>query len=64
LSDARGLFRLNINSVGTGSGVKNPEDALKIAHRAVGTGFTSTVGIIHDGNGQLKPLEPRELETF
>jgi len=22
-----------------------------------GTGFTSTVGIIHDNNGQLKPLD-------
>jgi len=37
-----------------GSGVKNPEDALTIAHRAVELGFTSTVGIIHDNSGQLK----------
>src|SRR6266851_972794 len=49
------VFQVNINSV-LGSGVKNPEDALKIAHRAVELGFTSTVGIIHDHNGQLKPL--------
>src|SRR6266852_1639852 len=40
------------------------EDALKIAHRAVELGFTSTVGIIHDHNGQLKPLGPRETEIF
>src|SRR5882724_6913623 len=51
------VFQVNINSV-LGSGVKNPEDALTIAHRAVELGFTSTVGIIHDHNGQLKPLEP------
>jgi MoaA/NifB/PqqE/SkfB family radical SAM enzyme len=57
------VFQVNINSV-LGSGVKNPEDALKIAHRAVELGFTSTVGIIHDNNGQLKPLGPRETEIF
>jgi MoaA/NifB/PqqE/SkfB family radical SAM enzyme len=57
------VFQVNINSV-VGSGVKNPEDALTIAHRAVELGFTSTVGIIHDGNGQLKPLGQRELEIF
>src|ERR1051325_6328635 len=53
------VFQVNINSV-LGSGVKNPEDALTIAHRAVELGFTSTVGIIHDHNGQLKPLESRQ----
>src|SRR6202165_275658 len=57
------VFQVNINSV-LGSGVKNPEDALTIAHRAVDLGFTSTVGIIHDNNGQLKPLGPRETEIF
>lgn len=56
-------FQVNINSV-LGSGVKNPEDALKIAHRAIELGFTSTVGIIHDHNGQLKPLGSRETEIF
>ena len=49
------VFQVNINSV-LGSGVKNSEDALKIAHRALELGFTSTVGIIHDHDGQLKPL--------
>lgn len=57
------VFQVNINSV-LGSGVKDPEDALKIAHRAVELGFTSTVGIIHDHNGQLKPLGGREQEIF
>ena len=57
------VFQVNINSV-LGSGVKNPEDALTIAHRAVELGFTSTVGIIHDGNGQLKALSPRQIEIF
>src|ERR1700741_3184541 len=57
------VFQVNINSV-LGSGVKDPEDALKIAHRAVDLGLTSTVGIIHDHDGQLKPLGPREIEIF
>jgi MoaA/NifB/PqqE/SkfB family radical SAM enzyme len=57
------VFQVNINSV-LGSGVKNPEDALAIAHRAVSLGFTSTVGIIHDHNGQLKPLHSRQIEIF
>jgi len=56
-------FHVNINSV-LGSGVRNPEDALAVAHRAIALGFTSTVGIIHDGNGQLRPLGQREREIF
>jgi MoaA/NifB/PqqE/SkfB family radical SAM enzyme len=57
------VFQVNINSV-LGSGVKNPEDALQIAHRAVALEFTSTVGIIHDNNGQLKALGEREQSIF
>lgn len=57
------VFEVNINSV-LGSGVKNSEDALTIAHRALGLGFTSTVGIIHDHDGQLKPLAPRDQDIF
>jgi MoaA/NifB/PqqE/SkfB family radical SAM enzyme len=56
-------FHVNINSV-LGSGIRNPEDALKVAHRAVELGFSSTVGLIHDGNGQLQPLGAREQEIF
>ena len=56
-------FQVNINSV-LSSGVRNPEDALAVAHRAQQLGFTSTVGIIHDGNGQMQPLGPREREIF
>jgi MoaA/NifB/PqqE/SkfB family radical SAM enzyme len=56
-------FQVNINSV-LGSGVRNPEDALTVAHRALKFGFTSTVGILHDGNGQLQPLGARETEIF
>jgi MoaA/NifB/PqqE/SkfB family radical SAM enzyme len=56
-------FHININSV-LGSGVRNPADALAIAHRAVELGFASTVGVIHDGDGQLRPLSDAEQEIF
>jgi len=56
-------FHVNINSV-LGSGFCNPEDALAVAHHALELGFTSTVGILHDGNGQLQPLGRREREVF
>lgn len=56
-------FKVNINSV-LGSGVRNPEDALKIGKRAVELGFTCTLGIIHDGHGHLKPLGEKEAAVF
>src|SRR5881397_279739 len=46
-------FHVNINSV-LGSPVRNPEDALAVARRALSLGLTSTVGILHDGSGQLQ----------
>src|SRR5207244_2542090 len=48
-------FHVNINSV-LGGGIRNPEDALVVGKRAMELGFTSTVGIIHDGDGKLRPL--------
>jgi hypothetical protein len=56
-------FHININSV-IGGGIKNPEDALTVARRAVELGFSSTVGVIHDGDGILKPLSPKEKDIF
>ncbi len=56
-------FKVNINSV-LGSGVKNPDDALTIAKRAVELGFSSTVGVIHDGEGLLKGLSDHEKEVY
>jgi MoaA/NifB/PqqE/SkfB family radical SAM enzyme len=57
------LFHVNINSV-VGGGVRYPEDALVIARRALELGFSSTIGIIHDHTGQLKPLSEREREIY
>ncbi|HEU5335424.1 MAG TPA: radical SAM protein, partial [Terriglobales bacterium] len=56
-------FHVNINSV-VGGGIRNPDDALAVGRRAVELGFTSTVGIIHDGDGQLQPLGPHEREVY
>ncbi len=56
-------FHVNINSV-LGGGISTPEDALVVGRRAMALGFTSTVGIIHDGDGQLRPLAAREREVF
>jgi MoaA/NifB/PqqE/SkfB family radical SAM enzyme len=56
-------FHVNINSV-VGGGIHNPDDALTIGKRALQLGFTSTVGIIHDGDGQLQPLGDREREVY
>jgi MoaA/NifB/PqqE/SkfB family radical SAM enzyme len=57
------LFHVNINSV-VGGGVHNPQDAVVVGKRALELGFTSTIGIIHDGDGQLKPLKPEEREVY
>src|SRR5882672_9590369 len=56
-------FHVNINSV-VGGGVKNPQDALTIGKRALGLGFSSTIGIIHDGSGQLQPLNDEEVRVY
>jgi MoaA/NifB/PqqE/SkfB family radical SAM enzyme len=56
-------FHVNINSV-VGGGVHNPEDALVIGKRALELGFSSTVGIIHDGQGQLQPLKEDERRVY
>lgn len=56
-------FQVNINSV-LGGGIKNAEDARTINRRARELGFTTSLGIIHDGLGQLKPLGPAERAVY
>ena len=56
-------FHVNINSV-VGSGIRKPEDALVVARRALELGLTSTVGIIHDGAGQVRPLNEIEQRIY
>jgi MoaA/NifB/PqqE/SkfB family radical SAM enzyme len=56
-------FDVNINSV-LGGGIKNPEDARTINTRARALGFSTSIGIIHDGSGRLKPLGPAERKVY
>ncbi len=56
-------FHVNINSV-VGGGIANPTDALTVSERALELGFSSTIGIIHDGSGQLKPLGKAERTVW
>src|SRR5258706_1163265 len=56
-------FDVNINSV-LGGGIKNPEDARTINNRARQLGFSTSIGIIHDGTGRLKPLGPVERKVY
>ncbi len=56
-------FHVNINSV-VGGGIHTPQDALVIGKRARQLGFTSTVGIIHNGDGQLQPLSLEERSVY
>ena len=56
-------FDVNINSV-IGGGIKNPEDALHITEIAQHLGFSTSLGIIHDGAGQVKALNKREERVY
>jgi MoaA/NifB/PqqE/SkfB family radical SAM enzyme len=56
-------FHVNINSV-VGGGISNPQDALTIGRRALELGFSSTIGIIHDGSGQVQPLNDEERRIY
>ena len=56
-------FDVNINSV-LGSSIRNPQDALAIRRRAMELGFASTVGLIHDGSGQVRPLNEQQRSAF
>jgi len=57
------VFSITVNSV-LGSPVRNPEDARTIALRARELGLTTTVGILHDGDGQLRPLAPDHMAIY
>jgi MoaA/NifB/PqqE/SkfB family radical SAM enzyme len=52
-------FDVNINTV-LGAGVRSPGDALVIAQRALELGFGTSVGLIHDGSGQMLCLDAEQ----
>lgn len=59
----RATFEVTVNAV-IGGGIPNPEDALTISSRARALGFQSTVGIIHEEGGQLRPLGREERDVL
>jgi MoaA/NifB/PqqE/SkfB family radical SAM enzyme len=56
-------FEVNINTV-VGAGIENPEDAHTIARRALDLGFDTTVGIVHDHGGQVRPLRDEDRAVY
>jgi MoaA/NifB/PqqE/SkfB family radical SAM enzyme len=56
-------FNVTVNSV-LGSSIQKPEDALTVTKRAFDHNFTSTVGLIHDHNGQLQPLNAQQRKVY
>lgn len=56
-------FDVSINTV-FGAGVGHPGDALVIAERALGLGFGTSVGLIHDGSGQIAPLDSPQRNLY
>jgi MoaA/NifB/PqqE/SkfB family radical SAM enzyme len=56
-------FDVNINCV-LGSGVQRADEARAIATRAQALGLTVTVGLLHDGTGQLAPLDDERRRAY
>jgi MoaA/NifB/PqqE/SkfB family radical SAM enzyme len=56
-------FAVNINTV-LGAVAGNPEDALTIARRGLALGFNTSVGLIHDGHGQVAALTDRHRRVY
>jgi MoaA/NifB/PqqE/SkfB family radical SAM enzyme len=52
-------FTVTINSV-LGGNIGTHHDAYRIAERAQELGFNSTVGVLHDGSGQLRPVDDQQ----
>lgn len=55
-------FDVNVNSV-LGAGT-NPNDVRVIAERARELGFSTSLGLVHDGQGRLKPLGSEERSVW
>ncbi|HSC27286.1 MAG TPA: radical SAM protein [Vicinamibacterales bacterium] len=60
---AHAEFDVSINSV-LGSGVQQPDAALAIAKRALELGFGTSIGLVHDGSGQMVPLEAEQRRIY
>jgi MoaA/NifB/PqqE/SkfB family radical SAM enzyme len=56
-------FDVNINAV-VGSQLEQPEGAVTVARLAAELGFSFTVGVLHDGDGQMEPLNGPARRAF
>lgn len=59
----RAAFEVNINVV-IGTRVARPEEAVGIFRRAAALGFHTTIGLVHDGRGQMVPLSAAERAVY
>jgi MoaA/NifB/PqqE/SkfB family radical SAM enzyme len=56
-------FHVNINAV-VGSEMSEPMGAVEVARQATELGLSHTLGVLHDGSGQARPLDGRAREAF
>ncbi len=56
-------FTININSV-LGISEERTRDAIAVAQKAIEYGFSHSVGLVHDGNGILKPLSRDQYQVY
>jgi hypothetical protein len=57
------LFDVNVNSV-VGSSISSPEDSFAVTQRARELGLSTTVGLIHNGEGELQPLSESQQNVY
>lgn len=60
---AHAEFDVNINTV-LGAAVGSPEGALTVARRGLALGLNASVGLIHDGHGQIAALTDRHRQVY
>lgn len=56
-------FKVNISSV-MGIDDAKPEDAVDVARMAREMGFSHSMSLVHDGEGQIKPFTPRQRAVY
>ncbi|HHZ90219.1 TPA: radical SAM protein [Candidatus Poribacteria bacterium] len=56
-------FEVNISSV-LGISDERTSDAITVAERAMSYNFKHSVSILHDSNGILKPLSPKQYDVY
>ena len=63
LLKAHARFHVNVNSV-LGLGDERADDAVEVTRVARELGFSSSAALVHDDDGNLKPLSARQQEVY